>query len=174
MKRRLLDERGRLMGKVNLIDLLIIGFFLLLLPGGYFLRQTLKQTPKQTAGAIEAQKKPEPGIVPVMVTVEFRGVYSFVRDLVKPGDGIRSARDRVVGRIAEIVLDESDGGYTHHLRLKVHVLAKPTPQRRYVFISGSQILKVGSGFYIETDKYVMSSGIIVSFEVLEGGDSLEL
>ncbi|MDA2915348.1 DUF4330 domain-containing protein [Nitrospinae bacterium AH_259_B05_G02_I21] len=166
MKRRPVDERGRLFGKINLLDLLIIGFFLLLLPGGYYFWQLIR-----TGG--EAQQ--QPGfikLVPLVVTVNFPRVHEVVYAAVKVGDEVRDNRNKLVGRVSGILSDRKTRGSTP-LVLQITVLAEPGPRRRYKFLDAS-VLKIGEPFRLETERYIIGGGTVVDFQVLEGSDSLEL
>lgn len=95
----LLDSQGRIMGKVNLVDALIIIFILLIIVGGAV----------QVARGIELFQRSE--LVDVVVRVEARAVKAGLVGYLEPGRAIRPARATEDGEILSVAQADPENLY---------------------------------------------------------------
>lgn len=168
---RIFDEKGRLFGKINVIDFLAILFLLCLVPMFYFGFKVFTKKP------IVVTPEPEKEAI---LKVSYRDLLPVLAEAIKTGDEqveISEGMDeseKVVAKIEKIIANEpaeyitlkQDGttwGFAKHpknrdlvLAIKVLCMQKGDD----LFFSKNEPLKIGLGFTFSTGLYSISGTII--------------
>jgi hypothetical protein len=78
-----IDEKGRILGKINIIDLMILTAFLVVMPMAYVSYNTTIKKPEQFVHLTNKTK--------LLVRVKFDGIPTEIADQVKEGDSNNTA-----------------------------------------------------------------------------------
>lgn len=159
---RIIDKQGRLFGKINLIDFLVVLFILYLVPTFYFGYKLFNKHKK-----VEVSKKETPTIVPSKIA--YLDVYCRVRSLSLEEVKLISVGDRdnekgkILGEILTVSKPEDDFypidfgyGKTVHLKnfrkifIKVRLLGEIKDN---AFFWKGERMFIGSKISFVTDKY---------------------
>lgn len=98
---KIIDEKGRIFGKINIIDALVIIFFLCLTPMFYFGHKILNKKP---IPAIEQQPSPESEkkFIEIEIDCQFLRLTSETIRLISPGDKELNKKGQVIGEIKSV------------------------------------------------------------------------
>lgn len=100
MSMKIIDENGRLFGKINVIDLLVIIFFLFLTPTFYFGYRIFHKKPvAPVTENVEAQKKE---FIEIELSFIFKRIDPNVLSLISPGDKEIGKDKEIMGEILSL------------------------------------------------------------------------
>ena len=163
---KLIDEKGKLFGKINIIDFLVVLFLLCILPLGYFGYKILTKEPEVTRGEF----------------IEIEGDYQFIK--VRPellshisvGDKELGPDGEVIGEIVGLGQSEPykykfdiGGGQaivkeTADLRqLKVRLRLKAAVQGSSLYYN-NRVIKVGSPLEFKTSSFILTAVPFIPLE----------
>ncbi|MFC1699092.1 DUF4330 domain-containing protein [Candidatus Omnitrophota bacterium] len=165
---KLIDEKGRLFGKINLIDFLVISFLLCFLPASYFAYKILIKGPRAIQGEfIEIERdcqfiKVRPEVLPLISVgdQELGGNWKVIGEIVSLGTSEPYKYEFDIGGGEKIVKESAD------LRQQVVKLKlKVVPHRNGLYYK-NKLIKIGSPLEFKTDEYTLHT--IVNKERKEG------
>ena len=155
---KIIDERGSLFGKINIIDLFVVILILSVIPmvmWGNRLASHPKSLPKETKETIE-------------VKIKLNAIIPELAEVIKEGD-VEEDKSGIVGRIVKIISNEPqkilsmgeniESGY-REIRLLLElscVVGEGTIKY------GNNVLRIGAGLTFTTDLYTVG-GVIIGIE----------
>jgi len=151
----IIDGKGRVFGKINIIDLMVILFIILVI----------------AVGAKFALFKPAPEETKVTVEVLFKDTKPWVAKVISNGDTEVNDDNRIISKIKEIqaapsaMIISSDTGEIYireHPELKdVKVIFDIIAEKKESsLLFHNKDIKIGKNFSFSTDKYDISGTII--------------
>lgn len=162
---KIIDEKGRVFGKINVIDFLVVLFLVFLTPMFYFGYKILSTK--------KADIKKEEKII--QVEVRFPNVLLEVANVIKEGDVARDSAGDVKGTLIKIVTNESPKSYLLDVKDNKFVIIpnpysqsrdvvsildlKYTEENRLLYFSG-YVIKIGSPILFSTDLYDVQGTIV--------------
>ena len=171
---KIVDEKGRLFGKINIIDFLVVLFLLCLMPMFYFGYKILAKKPAPVpvvgeAFDLVAEEKW------LSLQVKFPGVIGEVAIAIQKGDTEKDDFDKTVARIQSIISNNpsqivsvKEGEviilthpFNKDLLLSLDVLCM---EKKGVYYFKSYPVKLGNNIVFCTDLYSIS-GIIIGMEL---------
>lgn len=153
---KLIDEKGRLFGKINLIDLLVVVLLAAVLAAVVW-----KLGGKKAAAAVTGSNKK------AVYTVEFEDVPADIADFAQTQTGKPLVNDSKL--IDAAVSDVRTEAYTNepgHVRLYITVEASASFTGN-VYKVGSQEVRVGYEYILKTSEFELT-GLISALEVTDG------
>ncbi|MDR3209539.1 MAG: DUF4330 domain-containing protein [Oscillospiraceae bacterium] len=165
MKKKIIDERGRLFGKISVLDLAVIAVVAILLVAASAKLNIL--------GAISGAMN----TTPVEYTVTVRNVRALHADVLRAGDELRTASGTPVGTVKSFtVRDATTDGLlidgTHvtariegYVDMEIVIAADCSVSNGHYYVDGTFELNVNReyGFF---SKYQLWSGVITDFRTV--------
>ena len=153
---KLIDEKGRLFGKINLIDLLVVLLIVAVLAAVVW-----KLGGRKAAAAVTGTEKK------AVYTVEFEDVPSDIAHFAETQIGKSLVNDsKVIAASITDVQTEDYAGENGHLRLYITVEAS-TSFTGNVYKVGPQEVRVGYEYILKTSEFELT-GLICALEVTDG------
>lgn len=163
---KIIDEKGRVFGKINIIDFMVILFLVFLTPMFYFGYKILNA--KKNVVVVEHKRM-------IQVEVKFSNILLEVANVVKEGDVARDPAGDVTGTLIKIVTNESPKSYLLDSKDNQFVII-PNPysqsrdmlavldlecaeQGRALYFS-TYAIKIGSSILFSTDLYDIQGTIV--------------
>ncbi len=142
---KIIDEKGRIFGKINVIDFLVILFLLLLIPMFCFLKKLL------------IVRNPASDKRVVMIQVKFSNVIPEIDRVLKVGD-----IDRGMGRAGKLkaILNNRPADVNSSDRAIVALFDIPCEENQEMLFYNDAPVKIGASFAFTTDFYNMIGVII--------------
>lgn len=166
---KIIDEKGRIFGKINVIDFIVILFLLFLTPTIYFGQKML------------SGKKLQKKEAAVRVDVKFLNVLVELANVMKEGDVKKDSAGNVVGTLTKIASKESPTFFSLNVKDNQFVIApniysqsrdivaeldlKCKEQDRALYFD-TYVIKIGSPILFSTDLYDIQ-GTIISIKAKE-------
>lgn len=158
---RLFDQKGRLFGLINIIDLLVLMLVTVGALGVYYVRFV--------PGRVAARRAEERGIE---ATVVVANVRMATVDVIKIGDRVRDSKTNaflgevinIDARPAEVVLQQPDGRFvesasTTRKDVYVTISGSGTVSENAITIGGSEI-RIGTRIALKTNLYAVESTVM--------------
>ena len=153
---KLIDEKGRLFGKINLIDLLVVLLIVAVLAAIVW-----KLGGRKAAAAVTGTEKK------AVYTVEFEDVPADIAHFAETQIGKSLVNDsKVIAASITDVQTEDYAGENGHLRLYITVEAS-TSFTGNVYKVGPQEVRVGYEYILKTSEFELT-GLICALEVTDG------
>ena len=153
---KLIDEKGRLFGKINLIDLLVVLLIVAVLAAVVW-----KLGGKKAAAAVTGADKR------AVYTVEFEDVPADIAHFAETQIGKSLVNDsKVIAASITDVQTEDYAGENGHLRLYITVEASASFTGN-VYKVGPQEVRVGYEYILKTSEFELT-GLISALEVTDG------
>ena len=153
---KLIDEKGRLFGKINLIDLLVVLLIVAVLAAVVW-----KLGGRKAAAAVTGTEKK------AVYTVEFEDVPADIAHFAETQIGKSLVNDsKVIAASITDVQTEDYDGENGHLRLYITVEAS-TSFTGNVYKVGPQEVRVGYEYILKTSEFELT-GLICALEVTDG------
>ena len=152
---KLIDEKGRLFGKINLIDLLVVLLIVAVLAAVVW-----KLGGNKAASAVTGSNKK------AVYTVEFEDIPADIAEYAKTQTGKSLVNDSKV--IAAVITDVQTEEYSSelgHVRLYITVSADTTFTGN-VYKVGPQEVRVGYEYILKTSEFELT-GLISALEVTD-------
>lgn len=165
---KIIDEKGRIFGKINVIDFLVVLFLVFLMPMFYFGYKILNT--KQVV-VVEEKKT-------IQVEVKFLNILLEVANVIKEGDVARDPTGDATGTIVKIVSNESPKSYLLDAKdnqfiiipnpysqsrdMKAMLDLKCVQQGRALYFD-TTVIKIGEPILFSTDLYNIR-GTVVSIK----------
>ncbi len=162
---KIIDEKGMIFGKINVIDFLVVLFLVFLMPMFYFGYKILNT---KKIVVIEEKKI-------IQVEVKFLNVLLEVANVTKEGDVARDSAGDVKGTLIKIVSNESPKSYLLDAKDNQFVII-PNPysqsrdilavldlkcvQQDRALYFDTYVIKIGSPILFSTDLYDMQGTIV--------------
>ena len=153
---KLIDEKGRLFGKINLIDLLVVLLIVVILAAVVW-----KLGGRKAAAAVTGTDKK------VVYTVEFEDVPADIAEYAKTQTAKTLVNDSKL--IAAVISDVHTEAYANelgHVRLYITVEASASFTGN-VYKVGPQEVRVGYEYILKTSEFELT-GLISAMEVTDG------
>ncbi len=166
---KIVDEKGMIFGKINVVDFIVILFLLFLTPTIYFGQKML------------GSKKPQKEEIAIQVGVKFLNVLVELADVMKEGDVKKDSAGRVVGTLTKIVSRESPAIFSLSVKDSQFVMSPDTYSQSRDIIAelnlkcreqdgalyfDTYVIKIGSPILFSTDLYDIQ-GTIISIKAKE-------
>lgn len=163
---KIIDEKGMVFGKINLIDFLVVLFIVFLTPIFYFGYKILNT--KENIVVIEQKRI-------IQVEVKFSNILLEVANVVKEGDVARGPAGDAIGTLIKIVTNESPKSYLldskdnqfviipnpySQSRDMLAVLDLKCAERGRALHFDTYVIKVGSSILFSTDLYDIQGTIV--------------
>ena len=167
----IIDQRGRLFGKINIIDFLVILFMVAILAAGSFAYKFLTEEPTITTE--------EKFIIEIETNCQFNGIEPEELKLISVGDKEQDTAGQVIGEILSLgesgpyVLEFNIGdGKTivkEHVSLKqiVAKLKLKAEVKNNALYYKDKVLRIDSPLKFKTSKYTLSGAFIREGRELE-------
>ena len=153
---KLIDEKGRLFGKINLIDLLVVLLIIAVLAAVVW-----KLGGRKAAAAVTGTEKK------AVYTVEFEDVPADIAHFAETQIGKSLVNDsKVIAASITDVQTEDYAGENGHLRLYITVEASASFTGN-VYKVGPQEVRVGYEYILKTSEFELT-GLISALEVTDG------
>lgn len=148
---KLIDEKGRLFGVVNLIDFFVILFLLAMVPAFYFGYKIIFRKPT-------VQESFEKGIKEIKLSCEFIKLRPDIAGLLSVGDAEFDNKGRIIGEIVELGPIEP---YTEDPQLKTRstILKLKVQFRKADIYYKGAVIDYDSEFVFKTSKYSASAKV---------------
>ncbi len=163
---KIIDEKGRVFGKINIIDFIVVLFLVFLMPMFYFGYKILNS--KKNVVVIEQKRT-------IQVEVKFSNVLLEVANVVKEGDVARDPAGDVIGTLIKIVTNESPKSYLldskdnqfviipnpySQSRDMLAILDLKCAQQGRALYFDTYVIKIGNPILFPTDLYVIQGTIV--------------
>lgn len=162
---KVIDEKGRLFGKINVVDFLVILFLFCLTPMFYFGYRIFKHKPTTEVKKVDV-------VIPIEIYADFKNLSPQVAGLVAVGDKELDSEGKVSAEVLEkskietnfieIQISETDtlireDAQRKQVTLKIELLG--ILDGDYILYKGNKV-KIGSDISLKTAKYEIKGKII--------------
>lgn len=148
---KLIDEKGRLFGVVNLIDFFVLLFLLAMVPAFYFGYKIIFKKPT-------VQESFEKGIKEIKLSCEFIKLRPDIAGLIFVGDAEFDNKGRIIGEIVELGPIEPDKE-DPQLKTRSTVLKLKAQFREADLYYKGSVIDYDSEFVFKTSKYSASAKV---------------
>ena len=166
---KIIDENGRIFGKINVIDFVAILLIVMIIPTAYYGYKVAKLRKLKPSANARLQNKPQEWIE---VEVELQGAPSVLANVISEGDvykndeGVEAARiteiiDVKPSKISMVAPDNSivigEDPYKKDVKLKIDFLCT-RDRGRYVF--KNKDVRINDPIVFDTDTYAFEALVI--------------
>ncbi|MFH0772265.1 MAG: DUF4330 domain-containing protein [Candidatus Omnitrophota bacterium] len=168
---RIIDDKGRIFGKINVIDFIIIFTLLCVLPA-FYLGKKMLVLKKEIPAAVEKS---------IEIQVKFSNVTVELADVFREGDVERNPQGNVIGIMKKTVSNKLPETFSLDMKdNKFIIVPNPYSKSRDIvaifdikcaekdrtLYFADCVIKIGNSFAFSTDLYTMS-GVITAIKTQE-------